>query len=105
MLLEDRNDLFLAEPALLHPRLLSTESNSNRGTLRGNVSSNSTRCRLKFDHVLMLKVLMLQAMHSLPDERCEHLLKNRLSFTRFRGSAWRMQFAMPIRSGHCRVAG
>jgi IS5 family transposase len=31
----------------------------------------------------MLKILLLQAM--LSDERCEHLIKDRLSFTRFLG--------------------
>src|SRR5213083_2084104 len=35
MLLQDRNDLFFAEPALPHLRLLSTESNSNRGHSEG----------------------------------------------------------------------
>jgi transposase, IS5 family len=32
-----------------------------------------------FDHVLMFKVLILQAMHSLSDERTEFLIKDRLS--------------------------
>jgi IS5 family transposase len=32
-----------------------------------------------------LKVLILQAMHSLSDERCEYLIKDRLSFMRFLG--------------------
>ena len=35
--------------------------------------------RLPFDHVLMFKVLILQAMHSLSDERAEFLIKDRLS--------------------------
>jgi IS5 family transposase len=39
--------------------------------------------RPPFDHVLMFKVLILQAMHSLSDERCEYLIKDRLSFMRF----------------------
>jgi len=38
-----------------------------------------------FDHVLMFKVLILQTMHSLSDERCEYLIKDRLSFMRFLG--------------------
>jgi IS5 family transposase len=38
-----------------------------------------------FDHVFMFKVLILQAMHSLSDERCEYLIKDRLSFMRFLG--------------------
>ncbi len=38
-----------------------------------------------FDHVLMFKVLVLQTMHSLSDERCEVLVKDRLSFMRFLG--------------------
>src|SRR5271168_4719993 len=38
--------------------------------------------RPAFDHVLMFKVLILQAMHSLSDERAEYLIKDRLSFMR-----------------------
>src|SRR5665213_2625831 len=41
--------------------------------------------RAAFDRVLMFKVLILQAMHSLSDERCEFLIKDRLSFMRFLG--------------------
>lgn len=41
--------------------------------------------RPPFDHVSMFKVLILQAMHSLSDERCEYLIKDRLSFMRFLG--------------------
>jgi IS5 family transposase len=41
--------------------------------------------RPPFDHVFMFKVLILQAMHSLSDERCEYLIKDRLSFMRFLG--------------------
>lgn len=41
--------------------------------------------RPPFDHVLMLKVLILQAMHSLSDERTEFLIRDRLSFMRFLG--------------------
>ncbi|MDJ0390281.1 IS5 family transposase [Roseomonas sp. E05] len=41
--------------------------------------------RPAFDHVLMFKVLLLQAMHGLSDERCEYLIKDRLSFMRFLG--------------------
>ena len=41
--------------------------------------------RPPFDHVLMFKVLILQAMHCLSDERCEYLIKDRLSFMRFLG--------------------
>ena len=41
--------------------------------------------RRPFDHVFMFKVLILQAMHSLSDERCEYLIKDRLSFMRFLG--------------------
>lgn len=33
----------------------------------------------------MFKVLILQAMHSLSDERAENLIMDRLSFTRFLG--------------------
>ncbi len=41
--------------------------------------------RPAFDHVLMFKILLLQAMHGLFDERCECLIKDRLSFMRFLG--------------------
>jgi IS5 family transposase len=41
--------------------------------------------RPSFDHVLMFKVLVLQASHSLSDERTEFLIKDRLSFMRFLG--------------------
>lgn len=41
--------------------------------------------RPAFDHVLMFKVLLLQAMHALSDERCEYVIKDRLSFMRFLG--------------------
>jgi IS5 family transposase len=41
--------------------------------------------RPPFDHVLMFKVMILQTMHSLSDERCEYLIKDRLSFMRFLG--------------------
>ena len=43
--------------------------------------------RPAFDHVLMIKVLLLQAMHALSDERVEYLVKDRLSFMRFLGLA------------------
>ena len=41
--------------------------------------------RPAFDRVLMFKVLLLAAMHGLSDERCEYLIKDRLSFMRFLG--------------------
>ena len=41
--------------------------------------------RPPFDHVLMFKILLLQAMHTLSDERCEYLIRDRLSFMRFLG--------------------
>lgn len=41
--------------------------------------------RPAFDHVLMFKVLLLQALHGLSDERSEYLIKDRLSFMRFLG--------------------
>ncbi len=39
--------------------------------------------RPPYDHVLMLRILFLQASHSLSDERTEYLVKDRLSFMRF----------------------
>jgi transposase, IS5 family len=41
--------------------------------------------RPAFDHVFLFKVLVLQASHSLSDERTEFLIKDRLSFMRFLG--------------------
>lgn len=41
--------------------------------------------RPPFDHILMSKVLILQARHSLSDERTEFLIGDRLSFKRFLG--------------------
>ena len=41
--------------------------------------------RPPYDHVLMFRILILQASHSLSDERTEYLIKDRLSFrTRIR---------------------
>ena len=48
-------------------------------------SDRSRGGRPAFDHVLMLKALILQASHSLSDERTEYLIKDRLSFMRFLG--------------------
>src|SRR5580765_8344242 len=48
-------------------------------------SDGSKGGRPAFDHVLMFKVLILQAMHGLSDERAEYLIKDRLSFMRFLG--------------------
>ena len=41
--------------------------------------------RPAFDQVLMFKIMLLQAMHTLSDERCEYLIRDRLSFMRFLG--------------------
>ena len=41
--------------------------------------------RPPYDHVLMFRTLILQASHSLSDERTEYLVKDRLSFMRFLG--------------------
>ena len=48
-------------------------------------SDGSKGGRPAFDHVFMWKVLILQASHSLSDERTEFLIKDRLSFMRFLG--------------------
>lgn len=48
-------------------------------------SDGSKGGRPAFDHVFMFKVLILQAAHSLSDERTEYLIKDRLSFMRFLG--------------------
>jgi hypothetical protein len=48
-------------------------------------SDRSKGGRPPFDHVLMFKVLILQANHNLSDERTEYLIRDRLSFMRFLG--------------------
>src|SRR5215207_4258525 len=48
-------------------------------------SDGSKGGRPPFDHVFLWKVLILQASHSLSDERTEFLIKDRLSFMRFLG--------------------
>src|ERR1700758_1922318 len=48
-------------------------------------SARSRGGRPAFDHVLIFKALILQASHSLSDERTEYLIKDRLSFMRFLG--------------------
>ena len=48
-------------------------------------SDRSRGGRPPFDHVLMLKVLILQTSHNLSDERTEYLIRDRLSFMRFLG--------------------
>jgi IS5 family transposase len=53
-----------------------------RAVRRGDGSKGD---RPAFDHVLMFKILLLQAMHGLSDERNEYLIKDRLSFMRFLG--------------------
>jgi transposase len=55
--------------------------------------------RPAFDHVLMFKILLLQAMHGLSDGRCEYLIKDRLSFMRFLGLGWPTPCPTPTRSG------
>ena len=54
----------------------------DRAVLR---SDGSKGGRPAFDLVFMWKVLILQASHSLSDERTEYLIKDRLSFMRFLG--------------------
>jgi IS5 family transposase len=41
--------------------------------------------RPPYDHVLMFRILIPRASHSLSDERAEYLIKDRLSFMRFLG--------------------
>jgi IS5 family transposase len=48
-------------------------------------SDGSKGGRAAFGHVLMFKLLLLQAMHAPSDERCEYLIKDRLPFMRFLG--------------------
>lgn len=55
--------------------------------------------RPAFDHVLMFKILLLPAMRGLSDERCEYLIKDRLSFMRFLGLGLADALPAPTRSG------
>jgi hypothetical protein len=55
--------------------------------------------RPPFDHVLMLKTLILQASHNLSDERTEFLVRDRLSFSAFSVWGWPTRCRTPIRSG------
>src|SRR6516164_3977310 len=48
---------------------------------RGSLERPASRLRLRAD----VQILILQAMHALSDERCEYLIKDRLSFMRFLG--------------------
>jgi len=52
----------------------------------------------------MFKVLILQAMHALADERCEYLIKDRLSFMRFLGLGLADAVPTPTRFGSFREA-
>jgi IS5 family transposase len=62
-------------------------------------SDGSKGGRPAFDHVLMFKVLVLQASHSLSDERSEYLIRDRLSFMRFLGLGLPTRCRTPTRSG------
>lgn len=46
-------------------------------------SDGSKGGRPPFDPVLMFKILVIQALNNLSDERTEYLINNRLSFMRF----------------------
>jgi IS5 family transposase len=48
-------------------------------------SDGSKGGRPAFDHVLMFKVLVLQASHNLSGERIEYLIRDRVSSMRFLG--------------------
>ena len=70
------------------------------GSGTGRAASRRSRGgRPPFDHVFMFKVLILQASHSLSDERTEFLIKDRLSFMRFLGLGWPTRYRMRTRSG------
>ncbi|ASV10795.1 IS5 family transposase [Leptospira santarosai] len=48
-------------------------------------TNDAGRGRPAFDEIVMLKVLVLQALNNVSDDRMEFLLKDRLSFMRFLG--------------------
>jgi transposase, IS5 family len=62
-------------------------------------SDRSKGGRPPFDHVLMLKVLIQQASHSMSDERTEYLIKDRPSFMRFPGQ----EIGCPQRRQHAGI--
>src|SRR3954451_15534430 len=57
---------------------------SRKGVPRADRSKGG---RPPFDHVLMFKVLILQTLSNLSDERTEFLLRDRLTWIRFLGLA------------------
>jgi transposase, IS5 family len=68
-----------------------------RAVLRSDCSKGG---RPVFDRVLMSKELLLQAMRGLSDERCEYLVKDRLSFTRFLGFGLAAPVPGPVQPSH-----
>ncbi len=62
--------------------------------------SDGSKCgRPRFDLVLMFKILVIQTLNNLSDERTEYLINDRLSFCAFWDRGCRTGCWMPKRSG------
>ena len=62
-------------------------------------SDGSKGGRPSYDPVLMFKILILQALHSLSGEQAEFLIGDRCRFCGFSGSASTIRLPRPRRSG------
>ena len=64
-------------------------------------SEGSKGGRTAFDPVLMFKILVIQTLNNLPDERTEYLINDRLSFPLCVSLVWDFQIGcrMPKHSG------
>ncbi|KXV19005.1 hypothetical protein AD932_00170 [Gluconobacter oxydans] len=62
-------------------------------------SDGSKGGRPPFDPVLMFKILVIQTLNNLSDERTEYLINDRLSFMCFLDWGCRTACRMPKRSG------
>jgi hypothetical protein len=55
--------------------------------------------RKPYDTILKFKIVVLQSLHNLSDERTEYLIRDRMSFMRFSIWSSRTRCRMPPRSG------
>ncbi|GEL50982.1 hypothetical protein ATR01nite_20570 [Acetobacter tropicalis] len=62
-------------------------------------ADGSKRGRPPFDMVLMFKILVIQTLNNLPDERTAYLINDLLSFMRFLGLGYCTACLMPKRFG------
>ena len=70
------------------------------GVLTPDELKKSSAGRKPFDAILMFRMLVLQALNNSSDEQAEYQVRDRLSFSRFLGLAYRRTaFRMPRRCG------